>query len=152
MGGLVVAFLAVAPLAALTAGHVAYSMGLRTTTTQQAAWHQVPAVLLATAPASGYGDYQATARARWTAPDGTRHAGTIPVPLGATAGSAVMAWVDAAGRLTAPPLKLSQVRGQAALAAMLAPIVLGFILLCAGQLTHSVLGRRRLAAWVWNAT
>ena len=153
VGGLVVAFLAVAPLAALTAGHVAYSMGLRTATAQQAAWYQVPAVLLAV-PAFGDGQYQATVQARWTAPDGTRHAGTIPMPAGATAGSAVMVWVDAAGRLTAPPLKLSQVRGQAVLAGMLAPIVVGFILLCVGQLTHSVLGWRRLAAWEadWLAT
>jgi hypothetical protein len=114
----------------------------------------VPAVLLVTVPASGYGHYLATVRARWTAPDGTRHTGTIPVPRGATAGRTVMVWVDAAGRLTGPPLRLSQVRGQAALAAMLAPIAAGFVLLCAGALAHGVLGRRRLAAWDadWPAT
>ncbi len=65
-----------------------------------------------------------------------------------------MVWVDAAGRLTGPPLQLSQARGQAALAAVLAPIVAGLIVLCVGQLAHSLLGRRRLAAWDadWQAT
>ncbi len=154
VGGLVVTFLAGAPLAAVTVGHFAYSTASRTAYAQQAAWHRVPAVLLATVPASGYDRYQATVRARWTAQDGTRHTGMIPVPLGATAGHTVMVWVDAAGRLTGPPLQLSQVRGQAALAAMLAPIAVGLVLLCAGALAHSVLGRRRLAAWDadWQAT
>jgi hypothetical protein len=45
---------------------------------KQAAWQQVPAVLLATAPASGYGEDQATMRARWVAPDGTPHTGAVP--------------------------------------------------------------------------
>ena len=63
-------------------------------------------------------------------------------------------WVDAACRLTGPPLRLSQVRGQAALAATLAPFVVGFILLCAGQLARGVLDWRRPAAWDadWQAT
>ena len=41
-----------------------------------------------------------------------------------------MVWVDAAGRFTGhPPLQLAQVRGQAALTAMLTPLAVGFILL-----------------------
>ena len=154
VGGLAVAFLAGAPLAAVVAGHAAYSIGSRTAHAQQAAWHQVPGVLLATAPVSGYGHYQATVLARWTAPNGTRHTGTIPVPPGARAGRTVMVWVDTAGRLTGPPLQLSQVRGQAALATMLTPIAVGFILLCTGALVHAVLGRQRLAAWDadWQTT
>ncbi|HXZ76003.1 MAG TPA: hypothetical protein VEH31_34745, partial [Streptosporangiaceae bacterium] len=98
VGGLAVAFLAGAPLTAVAAWHAAYSMGSRSARTQQAAWRQVPAVPLTTVPASGYGQYEATVRARWTTPDGTRHTGTIPVPLGATAGRPVLVWVDAAGR------------------------------------------------------
>ena len=154
VGGLAVAFLAGAPLAAVVVGHAAYSIGSRTAHAQQAAWHQVPGVLLATAPVSGYGHYQATVLARWTAPNGTRHTGTIPVPPGARAGRTVMVWVDTAGRLTGPPLQLSQVRGQAALATMLTPIAVGFILLCTGALVHAVLGRQRLAAWDadWQTT
>ena len=151
MAGLAVVFLAAAPVAALTAGHFAYRMASRPYATQ-AAWHQVPAVLLTTVPADG-GD-QATVRARWVAPDGTWHTGAVPAPPDARAGSTVKVWVDAAGRLTGPPLQLSQARGQAVLAALLAPIVAGLLILCAGQLAHALLGRRRLAAWDadWQAT
>ena len=66
-----------------------------------------------------------------------------------------MAWVDAAGRLTGcPPLQLSQVRGQAVLVAVVTPLAVGFVLLCAGLLAHAVLGRRRLAVWDadWQVT
>jgi hypothetical protein len=154
-GGLVIAFLAGAPLAAVAAGHAAYDIGARTAHAQQAAWHQVPAVLLATAPAAGLRQYQVTVPARWTAPDGTRHTGTIlSAPL-AKAGTAVMVWVDAAGQLTSgPPLQMSQVRSQAALAVILTPVALGFVLLCAGLTIHAWLGRRRLASWDrdWQVT
>ena len=92
----------------------------------------VPAVPVTTVQASGYGRYEATVRARWTAPDGTRHTGTIPVPRGATADRTVPVWVDAAGRRTGPPLQLAQVRYQAELAAILAPMMAGLVLLCGG--------------------
>ena len=154
VGGLAVAFLAGAPLAAAAAWHYACSYGARTAHAQQAAWHQVPAVLLATAPTTGYSGYLPEVRARWTAPDGARRTGTVPAQPGQRAGSTVRVWADTAGRLTAPPLQRGQVRGQAGLAAILAPVVLGLILLCAGQLAHCLLGRRRLAAWdaEWRAT
>ena len=147
-GGLVAAFLAGAPLAAVTAGHAVYGAGARTARAQQATWRQVSAVLLDTAPAAGFRQDQVIVAARWTAPDGTRHAGAVLAPPGARAGRAVTVWVDAAGRLTGrPPLQLPQVRGQAALATMLTALAAGFIVLCAGLLAHAVLGRRRLAAW-----
>jgi len=80
MGGLVAVFLAGAPFAAVAAGHVAYSVGSRTARAQQVTWRQVPAVLAATAPAAGFRQYQVTVPASWTAPDGTRHAGTVLAP------------------------------------------------------------------------
>jgi hypothetical protein len=42
---------------------------------------------------------------------------------------------------------------QEALAAVLASVVVGLIVLCAGQLAQNELGRRRLAAWEaeWRA-
>ena len=154
VGGLAVAFLAGAPLAAAAAWHYACSYGARTAHTQQAAWHQVPAVLLATAPTTGYTGYQPEVRARWTAPDGARRTGTVPAQPGQRIGSTVVVWADAAGRLTAPPLTPTQMQGQAVLAAVLAPVVLGLMLLWAGQLAHCLLVRRRLAAWdaEWRAT
>jgi hypothetical protein len=62
--------------------------------------------------------------------------------------------VDAAGRQTGPPLRLLQIRNQAALVAIVAPVILGLALLWAGELAHYLLGRRRLAAWEvdWRAT
>ena len=99
-GGLVIAFLAGGPLAAVAAGHAVYSAGSRTAHAQQATWRQVPAVLLAAAPPAGFRQDQVTVPARWTGPDGTRHTGTVPVPAGTRAGHPVMVWVDAAGRLT----------------------------------------------------
>jgi len=154
-GGLVVAFLVGAPLATVAAGHVAYDVGSRAAHAQQATWRQVPAVLAATAPAAGFRQDQVSVQASWTAPDGTRHVGAVLAPPGTSAGRAVMVWVDVAGRLTGhPPLQLAQVRSQAALATMLTPLAVGFILLCAGLLAHAVLGRRRRAAWDadWQVT
>ena len=154
VGGLAVAFLAGAPLAAAAAGHYANLHAARTAQAQQAGWHQVPAVLLATAPASGSAGYPPQVRARWTAPDGTRRTGTIPVQPGERAGRTVRVWADAVGGLTGPPLRPGQVRGQAGLAAILAPLVLGLILACARQVARYLLGLRRLAAWdaEWRAT
>jgi len=151
--GLAVVFLAGAPLAATAAGHLAYGAAAHAAHTQQAAWHQVPAVLLTSVPA-GWWDYAPDVRALWRAPDGTRRTGTVPAPSDAKAGETVMVWVDAAGWPTSRPLQSYQVRGQAVLAAILAPVALGLILLCAGQLAHAGLTRRRLAAWEadWRAT
>jgi hypothetical protein len=61
-----------------------------------------------------------------------------------------MVWVDASGRLTGLPLRLPQARGQAVLAAVLAPIVLGLFLLGMSALAHYALGRRRMAAWEFD--
>ena len=152
VAGLAVAFLAGAPVAALAAGHVAYSIGSRTASAQQAAWHRAPAVLLAAVPAAGYDDNQVPAS--WTAPDGTRHTGPVSAPPGARAGHTVMVWMGADGRLTGTPLQFSQVWGLVVLATGLAPLAVGVIVLCAGQLARLALDRRRLAAWAadWRAT
>ena len=153
VAGLAVAFLAGAPLTAAIAGHLSESIGSRTAHAQQAARHQVRAVLLATAPTSGYSGYQPEVRASWTAPDGDRRTGAVTALPGQRAGSTVLVWADAAGRLTGPPLTLAQVRDQAVMVAAVAVMVLGLVLWCAGELAHYLLGRRRLAAWdaEWRA-
>jgi hypothetical protein len=157
VGVLAAAFLAVAPLAAVTAEHVAYDTAAHAARAEQAAWHQVPALLLASAPARGYGyayDYQPSAPARWRAPDGTQRAGPVPASWGARADATVRVWVDAAGRVTGPPLRLSQADSQAVVAATFAPLAFGVVMLCAGLLAHAVLTRRRLAGWEadWRVT
>jgi hypothetical protein len=149
--GLAVAFVVVAPLTAFAAGHVAYSMGSRTALAEQAAWHRAPAALLAAVPGAGY-DNQVPAR--WTAPDGTRHTGPVPAPPGARAGRTVRVWMDAAGRLTGTPLRLSQVWDLVVLVTGLAALIASLALLGVGQLAYAALGRRRLTAWDadWRAT
>ena len=153
VAALMVAFLAVAPMAAGVAGHIAYGEGVRAAQAERAGWHQARAVLLARAVTAGYG-WRAEAPAAWTAPDGAKRAGLVPAPPGARAGSTVEMWTDAAGRLTGAPLSPAQVRGQEVLAAVLAPVALGLVLLGAWALAHWLLGRRRLAAWdeEWRAT
>lgn len=146
VGGLAVAFLAGAPLAAVAAWHAADSGGARAARMQQAARHRVPAVLVTSAPALGRG-YQATVQIRWRTPDGAWRTGVAPVASLTQAGGKAMVWADAAGRLTGPPLQPVQATEQALLAAVLAPAALGLAVVGAGALAHYLLGRRRLAAW-----
>jgi hypothetical protein len=101
VSGLAVAFLAGVPVAAVGAEHAAFSAATRTAYAQRS-WHQTPAVLLASAPSSSDSKYGTPVRARWAAPHGARRTGTVTVVWGAKAGSTVMVWVDASGRLTGP--------------------------------------------------
>lgn len=141
------------PLAAAIAATQAYGAGQRAERAERAAWHQVPAVLLATAPAPSYGGYEAPVRARWTATDGARRTGDIIAPPGTRVGRTVLMWVDASGQPTGRPLQLAQVAGQAIDAAAMAATAAFSALLCAGVLGRWVLFRRRLAAWdaEWRA-
>lgn len=155
--GLLAAFLASAPLAAVAAGHWTHAAGLREQRYQAAAWHQIPAVLLKTAPAdsfAGYGPSTTSVLARWTAPDGARRTGYITVDAGARAGAVVATWIDSSGEITGPPLQPAQVADRAALAAMLAPLVPAILLLCGWKLARRGLDKRRSAAWDddWKAT
>lgn len=149
--GLAVAFLAAAPVAAVTAGHLAHGIASRNASAQRS-WRQVPAVLLASATVPG--QFWTTVPARWAGPGGARHTGWVPVLASATAGRTVMVWTDASGQLTDRPLRPSQVWGQAVMAAVLAPVVLGLLLGSGGLLAHGALGRRRIIAWDadWQAT
>ena len=63
------------------------------------------------------------------------------------AGRTVRVWADASGRLTGPPLLHRQVIGQAVLATLLAPPVVGILLLGVWMIAHRMLQRRRLEAW-----
>jgi hypothetical protein len=152
MAGLTVAFLAAAPLTAAVAAHAVYDTGARIVQTQNANWHQVPAVLLSGTVVPGDG-YQPSVVAMWTASNGALRTGMVPAPPVVKVGAKVMVWVNAAGWQTSQPLQPSQVRSQMVLAAIFAPFILGFVLLCAGQLAHYLLQRQRLATWdvEWRA-
>lgn len=157
-GCLLVAFLVGAPLAGMTAWRSAYIAVLARQHTEQAAWHQVTAVLLANATAhpTTIQDMQigTPVRARWTAPDGAVCTGQLYAPIGALAGSTRRIWVTADGRLTGGPLQNFQLGDQAALAAFAAAAGTGVVVLAGAIAARKRLDRRRLAAWAadWRAT
>jgi hypothetical protein len=147
--GLLAAFLAGAPLAALAAGHWAYTAGLRTERAEHAARRQVPATLLQNAPpaATMYGLAARPALAWWRAPGGTIRTGMVTVDHPACAGTVVREWVTASGQLAGPPLTPGQVTFLAAAAATAGPLALGAVLLAGGLLARRRLARHRLDAW-----
>jgi hypothetical protein len=151
MAGLMVAFLAGAPVAAITAGQWAYNGSVRAERAEKAAWHPVTAVVLQgvpRAPANPYGAADVTqVPANWTAPDGTRRTGKITAATGTAKGAAVRIWTDRSGRQTGPPLEPAQVADRAALAGALAVFGIASLLMAIGALVHRALDRRRLAAW-----
>jgi len=113
-------------------------------------WHQVPAVLLQGAPAPTatggvFGNYQVLAR--WIAPDGRARTGRIPVSADVAAGRTVRLWVDSAGSPTGIPLDRRAVLAGEAIAAVVASVALGIVLLCLAGVGRWVLDRRRLADW-----
>ena len=156
MAGLLLGFLIGAPLVALAAGRLAYSAAIRAERAQLAGRHEVSAVLLTGARAGpeGPAGLRPQARARWTGPDGLRHAGTVPAAAGARAGSTVLVWIDASGRLTGPPLRPVQLADRVVIAVVLTSFGMGVVLLATGVLARHLLDRRRLAAWDadWQAT
>ena len=158
VAGALATFLAGAPLLALLAGQWAAAADLRVSRAQQLSWRQVPAEVLASAgPAAGIGQGEVSlpeAPARWTAPDGQPRTGLLPVPAGTRAGGTIRLWVDPAGLPTGPPLRRGQAAGQVLLAAVLAPLALGLILLAAAALALRAVNRRQLAVWAsaWQAT
>jgi hypothetical protein len=158
-GGLLVAAAAVAPVAAMEAGHVAYTDSLRVAQVQERTGHQTTATLL-TAPssASSSGGYTVTsvvpAKARWTTPTGTSRTGDIEVPPADVKGQPVRIWTDAAGDVTTPPATEEQAAGQGTFAAIMA-VVLTLVACSSGAgFTRMIMNRRRLAAWDadWTVT
>jgi len=149
---LLAVFLIGAPLLSAAAAGWAGTAG------QQAprSWRQVPAILLQSAPVPA-GPYQAFSypwvRARWVAPDGRARTGRIPVSTGTAAGRTVPLWVDAAGAPVNPQPSRRAVRAREAIAAVVAPVVLGVMLWCLAWAGRRVLDRRRLAHWeaAWAA-
>jgi Na+-transporting methylmalonyl-CoA/oxaloacetate decarboxylase gamma subunit len=156
--GLVLVFLAAAPLAVWGVGHWAESVVPTAAQAQQAGEHRVPATLLRDVP--GDDDYPSITavsfgwvRARWKPPGGPVRTGYVEAPAGTRAGSTVQVWLDRAGKPVAPPLLRSQVQGWVFMMAVLAPVFLGLLLMIVMGILGRVLERRRLANWErsWSA-
>ncbi|HEV2450585.1 MAG TPA: hypothetical protein VGS62_01495 [Streptosporangiaceae bacterium] len=151
---LLVAFLAGAPLLSVAGGGwTAHALAA-----QQRAGrgqHQVTAVLVQNAPYTVSAGWVvgSWAVARWTAPAGHHHIGLVEA-MGATpAGTRVRIWVDAAGRVSEPPLSHPAVAVLVGGAMAAAPVMLAITLLGVAFIGRRLLDRQRLAAWEtdWNA-
>ena len=157
--GLIVVFLAGAPLAWFGAGRWAEQAVVREQHAQQS-WHQVAAILLEAAPPQPQFEFglpwnpAVMVLAHWIGPDGKDRIGQIPVKAGSWAGRTVRVWVDTVGRPTGPPLPPAVLAERVTSAKTLAPASLALLLLGLGWLVRQVMDRRRLAAWEadWAST
>jgi hypothetical protein len=152
---LLVIFLVGAPAAWITAGRWVQHGGVLEQRAQRS-WHQVPAVLLKTAPASPNFDlrtswsFDVMAPAWWSGPGGRHLAGQVPVPPGARAGTTVPVWVDGSGRPTGTPLLHGELVRRELGAEVIAPAALAVLLLLVGLVVRWLMNRRRLAGWETN--
>lgn len=154
---LVIAFIAAAPFTALACGGWALGSARQAQLSQEASWHQVPALVLKVSTGVQGGGPYATltsqAQARWTSPGGKVVTAEIPVPPGTTVGSTLAVWTTNDGKPTGPPLQDSQVSGTEYFAATFGVIALASVLSMIGLVARWVLDRRRMAAWEaeWRA-
>ena len=153
---LVVAFLASAPLVAAASGVWARAAAQRAELAQTGSWHQVTAVVLVPPgpPALGSVGLASEAEARWTAPDGTRVTGHLPVPYGTQVGAKFREWVTPDGHLTQQPMTDSQVASMTVTAEVAGVVALAIAIALAGALTRWLLNKRRMAGWDadWHST
>jgi hypothetical protein len=148
LAGLLAAFLAGGPFAALAGGGLARDLAVHVQQTQLATERQVTAVTTEGATSSrGLGISYAEVTARWTAPDGRPASDVIPVALGTAAGTKEPVWVTMDGKLAAPPMLESQISNLEMLGQMGTVALLALVLLVAWQLARHELNRHRYAAW-----
>lgn len=157
--GLIGAFLAGGPLAAIGAGRCMYLAAAAEARAQAVHSHSAQAVLLQSTPppppvtiAVTRGD-QVLALARWQGPGAAPRTGEVLAAWGSPAGSAVTVWLNASGRLTQPPLQPGQISDRTWAAGALASGAVALCLLSALWIAHRLTDRRRLADWdaAWSA-
>jgi hypothetical protein len=157
--GLLAGFLLAGPIAAQAAAGWAHQAGTPGPGAGAGSAHPVRAVLLQPAAAVHAGAAPASTaqvwvRARWDSPGAPARSGEVLAPLGSPVGSVVTAWVDASGRVTAPPPEPGQTANETVLAVIVALAAVAVALLAVLRLTQRFLNWRRLAAWeaAWSAT
>ena len=156
MVGLVVAFLAAAPLVSIYAGRLADAQGLREQRAEQS-WRQEPATLQQSASAGQIGLDGAWdiswVKATWAAAAGGNRTGRIAMPLNAPKGEVISVWVTPAGALTHPPLTSADLRDRIAFAVLIAVAGVAALELLMAVAVRAVLSRRRIASWenAWRA-
>ena len=146
------------PAAAVAAGRWADHYALHRAQVQRTVNHQVTAVLLEDAPATGVASPYTSVHttwvpARWQPPGQPPRTGEVLAVAGARKGSTVRTWIDPSGAVTKPPPNHRIVVGNVWLAVMATCLVSWVLLLAARMLVRRVLDRRRLRAWEaeWRA-
>jgi len=146
------------PIAAIAVGRQANHLALRQAHAQQAADHEVTAVLLQQAQATGVPDPYTSIQltyvlARWQPPSQAPRSGQVLAAAGARAGSTVKVWVDASGAVTSPPPDHRMIAGDVCIASIVACLVACLLVLGSNALARRVLDHRRLRAWdaEWRA-
>jgi hypothetical protein len=147
-----------APIAAIVVGRQADHLALRQANAQQVADHEVTAVLLRQAQATGVPDPYTSVEltyvlARWQPPGQAPRSGQVLASAGAHAGSTVKVWIDASGAVTSPPPDHRIIAGDVCLAAIVTCLVASLVILGSNALARRALDRRRMRAWdaEWRA-
>ena len=146
------------PIAAIAVGRQANHLALRQAHAQQAADHEVTAVLLQQAQATGLPDPYTSIQltyvlARWQPPGLAPRSGQVLAPAGAHAGSTVKVWIDASGAVTGPPPDHRIIAGDVCITVIVTCLVASLLILGSNALARRALDRRRMRAWdaEWRA-
>jgi hypothetical protein len=140
-------------MATFVAGHWMYRAATSEARAQTAAKHTVQATLLQPTPppvltmAATHWGGEAWVLARWQTPGALPHTAQVLASAGLRAGSLVTVWLNAAGKVTAPPLQPAQITDRTVAAAAAAPFALAVAMVVALLLAQRSADRRRLAAW-----
>jgi hypothetical protein len=153
---LVIAFLVAAPLLAIVSVRAVGAAGVREQGAESK-WRPVGAVLTQSAGAGLVGldgEWDTSwVTAKWTAPDGARRSGIIPVQLNAKAGQRMTVWVTSAGELTPPKLTNAALVDREITVAIAVLAGLALLLSMTAWAIRILANRRRIADWTkaWEA-
>jgi hypothetical protein len=148
LAALIIAFAAGTPFAALSVGAWVHAHAQREQRAQVASERRVPAVVrYVVQPTTGDLANDVLVSARWTAPDGEPVTADVFGPSGIAAGDTVPVWITRDGLVANPPLRDSQISGQAELAVAGSAVAGVLLLSIACVATCQVLDRRRMASW-----
>lgn len=132
-------------------GLVTVNAAEATFTRQRAERQSVTAVLLndvprTVSPQAGARDL-ASAKVRWTGPDGTVRTGRTLVEAGQRSGAEVVVWIDGQGQLTVEPPSPVEAAIEAGFLSTMAALAVGGSAFGAGALVRWRLERRRIDRW-----
>lgn len=146
------------PIAAIAASRQADHLAMRQAHAQAAVNHQVTAILLQQASATGIADLYTSTQmiwvlARWQPPGQRPRSGEVLATAGARAGSTVTIWIDKSGAVASPPPDHRLIVGGVCIAVITISLVGSLLLLASNAPARRDLERRRLAAWgaEWRA-